>query len=139
MTAAFIAADVVVNDNVTDAFILADAIVTANYQAADLLQPLKAGDLTQFTAVGGTTGQVFRSTGSATGIWGDQDLANTEGAVGNLAYHDGTEWIALTNLHWDVTNSVLHFGNTTNHPGIQGLGTTNMQFNIGTNTYIFPE
>ena len=139
VTAAFIAADVVVNDNVTDAFILADAIVTANYQAADLLQPLKAGDLTQFTAVGGTTGQVFRSTGSATGIWGDQDLANTEGAVGNLAYHDGTEWIALTNLHWDVTNSVLHFGNTTNHPGIQGLGTTNMQFNIGTNTYIFPE
>ena len=44
----------------------------------------KAGDLTQLTAVGGTSNQVFKSNGDGTGSWGDE--ATVSGASTNAGY-----------------------------------------------------
>lgn len=58
---------------------------------------LSAGDLTQFTGLGGTTGQVWVSDGDGTGHWDDQTGGGGEVSEADL--------IAATNaLYWQASN-----------------------------------
>jgi hypothetical protein len=69
-----------------------DAVGTGTLATVASTYAAKAGDLTQFTALGGTSGQVFKSNGSGGGAWAD-DSVSTASAVLVQAWNNGSQTI----------------------------------------------